>query len=36
MPGFYSQQPLERLERLAAEEATRHILGQRLRCEVTG
>jgi D-3-phosphoglycerate dehydrogenase len=32
--GFYSQQSLERLERLAAEEAMRHLLGQPLRCEV--
>ena len=34
--GFYSTQSLERLERLAAEEAARHLLGQPLRCEVTG
>lgn len=32
--GFYSEQSLERLERLAAEEAERAVLGQPLRCEL--
>ena len=33
--AFYSDQSLEKLERLAAEEVHRHLTGQPLRCELT-